>query len=55
MELRSQFETERADREEMDAEFYELKRNSALVARLFKKLILRLAIILSPLRARERN
>jgi hypothetical protein len=45
VELRSQLETERADR----------KQNSAPVARLFKKLTLRLIIILSPLRAREKN
>ncbi|WP_445250827.1 hypothetical protein [Microcoleus sp. OTE_8_concoct_300] len=54
MELRSQLETERADRKEIEAEFCELKQNSAPTARLFKKLIPDAAIILSPLRAREK-
>jgi len=54
-ELRSQLETERVDRKEIEAELCELKQNSAPVARLFKKLTLRLVIILSPLRAREKN
>jgi chromosome segregation ATPase len=55
VELRSQLETERADQKEIEAELCELKQNSAPVARLFKKLTLRLVIILSPLRAREKN
>jgi hypothetical protein len=55
MELRSQLETERADRKEIEAELCELKQNSAPAARLFKKLTFRLVIILSPLRAREKN
>jgi uncharacterized protein (DUF3084 family) len=54
MELRSQLETERADREEIEAELSELKQNSAPAARLLKRLTLRLVIILSPLRAREK-
>jgi hypothetical protein len=53
MELRSQLETERA-REEIEAELFELKQNSAPAARLLKRLTLRLVIILSPLRAREK-
>jgi hypothetical protein len=55
VELRAQLETERADQKEIEAELCELKQNSAPVARLFKKLTLRLVIILSPLRAREKN
>jgi hypothetical protein len=54
VELRSQLETERADRKEIEAELCELKQNSAPAARLFKELTLRLVIILSPLRAREK-
>jgi hypothetical protein len=50
-----QFKKERADREKIEAELCELKQNSAPAARLFKKLTLRLVIILSPLRAREKN
>ena len=55
VEVRSQLETERADRKEIEAELSELKQNSAPTARLFKKLTLRIGIILSPLRAREKN
>jgi hypothetical protein len=55
VEVRSQLETERADRKEIEAELCELKQNSAPAARLFNKLTLRLVIILSPLRAREKN
>jgi len=55
VELRSQLETERTDRKEIEAELCELKQNSAPTARLFKKLTFRLVIILSPLRAREKK
>jgi uncharacterized protein (DUF3084 family) len=55
VEVRSQLKTERADRKEIEAELCELRQNSALAARLFKKLTLRLVIILSPFRAREKN
>ncbi len=55
VEVRSQLETERADRKEIEAELCKLKQNSAPVARLFEKLTPDAAIILSPLRAREKN
>jgi hypothetical protein len=55
VELRSQLKTERADQKEIEAKLCELKQNYAPAARLFKKLTLCLAIILSPLRAREKN
>jgi hypothetical protein len=54
MELRSQLETERADRKEIEAKLCKLKQNFAPVATLFEKLIPDAAIILSPLRAREK-
>jgi hypothetical protein len=54
VELRSQLETERADRKEIEAELCELKQNSAPAATLFEKLTPDAAIILSPLRAREK-
>jgi DNA-binding IclR family transcriptional regulator len=48
-ELRSQLETGRADREEIDAELSELKQNSVPAATLFEKLTPDAAIILSQL------
>ena len=54
MELRSQLKTERADQKKIEAELCELRQNSVPAAKLFKKLTLRLATILSPLRAREK-
>jgi chromosome segregation ATPase len=54
IELRSQLETERADREEIEAELSELKQNSAPVATLSEKLP-DAATILSQLRARRKK
>ena len=54
-ELRSQLETERTDREEIDAELSELKQNSAPAATLFEKLTPDAATILSQLRARRKK
>jgi peptidoglycan hydrolase CwlO-like protein len=54
-ELRSQLETERADREEIDAELSELKQNSVPAATLFEKLTPDAATILSQLRARRKK
>jgi hypothetical protein len=54
-ELRSQLETERADREEIDAELSELKENSAPAAELSQNLILDAATILSQLRTRRKK
>jgi cell division protein FtsB len=54
-ELRSQLETERADREEIEAELSELKQNSAPAATLPKKLTPDAATILSQLRARRKK
>ena len=54
-ELRSQLETERADREEIEAQLSELKQNSALVATLSEKLTPDAATILSQLRARRKK
>jgi uncharacterized protein (DUF3084 family) len=54
-ELRSQLETERADREEIEAEFSELKQNSASAARLSEKLTPDAAAILSQLRAKRKK
>jgi uncharacterized phage infection (PIP) family protein YhgE len=54
-ELRSQLETERADREEIDAELSELKQNSAPAARLSEKLTSDAATILSQLRTRRKK
>jgi peptidoglycan hydrolase CwlO-like protein len=54
-ELRSQLETERADREEIEAELSELKQNSAPAATLSEKLTPDAATILSQLRARRKK
>jgi ABC-type transporter Mla subunit MlaD len=55
MELRSQLETERADREEIEAELSALKQNSAPAATALKKLTPDAATILSQLRARRKK
>jgi len=55
VERRSQLETERADREEIDAELSELKQNFAPAATLFEKLTPNAATILSQLRARRKK
>jgi DNA repair exonuclease SbcCD ATPase subunit len=55
IELRSQLETERADREEIKAELSELKQNSVPVATLFEKLTPDAATILSQLRTRRKK
>jgi uncharacterized coiled-coil DUF342 family protein len=54
-ELRSQLETERASREEIEAELFELKQNFAPVATLSEKLTTDAATILSQLRARRKK
>ncbi len=54
-ELRSQLETERADRGEIQAELSELKQISAPVARLSEKLTADAATILSQLRAKRKK
>ena len=54
-ELRSQLETGRADREEIDAELSELRQNSAPAATLSEKLTPDAATILSQLRARRKK
>jgi len=54
-ELRSQLETERASREEIDAELSELKQNSVPAATLSEKLTPDAATILSQLRARRKK
>ena len=54
-ELRSQLETERADREGMDAERSSLKQNSVPAAKLSEKLAPDVATILSQLRARRKK
>ena len=54
-ELRSQLETERAAREEIEAELSELKKNSAPAATLPEKLTPNAATILSQLRARRKK
>jgi uncharacterized coiled-coil DUF342 family protein len=54
-ELRSQLETERADREEIETEFSDLKQNSAPAATLSEKLTPDAATILSHLRARRKK
>jgi uncharacterized coiled-coil DUF342 family protein len=54
-ELRSQLETERADREEIEAEFSELKQISAPAPTLSEKLTPDAATILSQLRARRKK
>jgi uncharacterized protein (DUF3084 family) len=53
-ELRSQLETERVDREEIEAQLCELKQNFGPVARLSNKSTPDAAIILSQLRVREK-
>jgi hypothetical protein len=55
VELRSQLETERADRKEIEAELSELKQNSAPTARLSNKSTPDAATILSQLRARRKK
>jgi hypothetical protein len=55
VELRSQLETERADREEAEAELWELKQNSVPAATLSEKLTPDAATILSQLRARRKK
>ncbi len=54
-ELRSQLETERADREEIEVELSELKENSAPAATLSEKLTPDAATILSQLRTRRKK
>jgi peptidoglycan hydrolase CwlO-like protein len=54
-ELRSQLETERADRGEIQAELSELKQISAPTAKLFEKVTPDAATILSQLRARRKK
>jgi DNA repair exonuclease SbcCD ATPase subunit len=54
-ELRSQLETERADREEIEAELSELKQNPAPAATLPEKITPDVATILSQLRARRKK
>ena len=54
-ELRSQLETERADREEIEAKLSEKKQNSAPAATLFEKLTPDAATILSQLRAKRKK
>ena len=53
--LRSQLETERADREEIEAEFSELKQNFAPATTVSEKLTPDAATILSQLRARRKK
>jgi chromosome segregation ATPase len=55
IELRSQFETERADREEIKAELSQLKQNSAPTATLSGKLTPDAATILSQLRTKRKK
>ena len=54
-ELRSQLETERVDREEIEGELSELKQISAPAATLSEKVTLDAATILSQLRARRKK
>ena len=54
-ELRSQLETERVDRKQIETEFSELKQNFASVARLEEKLTPDAATILSQLRAKRKK
>ena len=54
-ELRSQLETERADWEEIEAELFELKQNSAPAPTLSEKLTPDEATILSQLRAKRKK
>jgi len=53
--LRSQLEIERADREEIEAELFELKQNSAPAPTLSEKLTPDAATILSQLRAKRKK
>ena len=53
--MRSQLETERADREKTEAELFELKQNSAPAATLSEKLTPDAATILSQLRAKRKK
>ena len=53
--MRSQLETERASREEIEAELSELKQNSVPAAKLSEKLTPDAATILSQLRARRKK
>ena len=55
MELRAQLETERADREEIEAKLSEKKQNFAPAATRFEKLIPDAATILSQLRVRVKK
>lgn len=55
MELRSQIETERADREEIEAEPSELKQNSPPAATVSEKLTPDAATILSQLARRKKS
>jgi uncharacterized coiled-coil DUF342 family protein len=54
-ELRSQLETERTDREEIEAELSELKQNPAPAATVSQKLTADAATILSQLRTRRKK
>ncbi len=54
-ELRSQLDTERADREGIEMKLSELKQNSAPVTRLSEKLTPDAATILSQLRAKRKK
>lgn len=54
-ELRSQLETERADREEIEAQLSELKQNPAPAATLSGELTPDAATILSQLRAKRKK
>jgi hypothetical protein len=55
VELRSQLETERADRKQIEAKLSELQKNSALATTLSKKLTPDTATILSQLRAKRKK
>lgn len=54
-ELRSQLQTERADREEIEMKLSELKQNSVPTVRLSEKLTPDAATILSQLRAKRKK
>jgi ABC-type transporter Mla subunit MlaD len=54
-ELRSQLETERADRKQIEAKLSELKQNFAPTATLLEKLAPDAATILSQLRAKRKK
>ena len=55
MELRSQLETDCVNREETEAELFELKQNSAPAATVFEKLTPDATTIFSQLRARRKK